>query len=63
MTTIRTILIKKEEDSEWEKCLELHIDKFDAIQVIIDEWGCVVEEYYDEKIPKLTKEIPISKFP
>ena len=63
MTTIQVVKIQREEDSEWEKALELNIDHFDAINRIYDENGFEVDEYYDIKRPKNSKLIDIPSFP
>ena len=63
MTTIQVVKIQREEDSKWEKALELNIDQFDAINRIYDENGFEIDEFYDIKRPKNSKLIDIPSFP
>lgn len=62
MTTIQVVKIKKEECSKWEKALRLHIDAFDSIERIYDESGFEVDEIFDIKELKNSKEIDIPNF-
>lgn len=63
MTTIQVVKIQREEDSKWEKALELNIDQFDAINRIYDENGFEIDEYFDIKRSKSNKLIDIPSFP
>lgn len=64
MTTVQIIKIQREdENSKWEKALRIHIDHFDAIEVVIDENGFIVDSYYDDKNVKTFKEHSIPFFP
>ena len=63
MTTIQVVKIKREENSKWEKALELNIDLFDAINRIYDEAGFEIDEFYDIKRPNNSKLINIPSFP
>ena len=63
MTTIQVVKIQKEENSNWEKAIELNIDDFDAINVIIDCNGLTLDEFYDIERPKNSKLLPIPSFP
>ena len=63
MTTIQVVKIQREEDSNWEKAIELTIDQFDAINRIYDENGFEIDEFYDIKRPKNSKVIDIPSFP
>lgn len=64
MTTVQIIKIQREdENSKWEEALRIHIDNFDAIEVVIDENGFIVDSYYDDKNVKTFKEHPIPFFP
>ena len=64
MTTVQIIKIQREdENSKWEKSLRIHIEHFDAIEVVIDENGFPVDSYYDYKNVKTFKDHSIPFFP
>lgn len=63
MTTIQSVKIKRQEDSLWEKAIELIIDHFDSVQRIYDVWGFEIDEYYDIKYYDNDLPINIPLFP
>jgi len=49
LVTLNKIKIKIDENSEWKDAIEVIIHNYDAIQVILNYDGEVINEYYDEK--------------